>query len=505
VNQTAEVRPTAPPAGRFQVLVFFACLFLLLSGGRLASGDAHQQLQATMLLVTTGRLGATAPPGGPESGWVQGRNGLYYEPHDVGEIALMLPAALAARLVSGLSGQPAGVLVGDPPVVARLGVALSCAILSAIGCLFAFSLFALYHHGRTAFLLAAALPVTTFLWPYTKTAWDVTGACCAMCALLYFSALLLRGSTAVRHAVLAGVALAAASSFRFSLLPFLLLSMGLVLYWIGPPRRRQVIACALALLAALLPELVYNFIRMGSPLRPGTTAATYLEGNNALTGNLVKGLAGLLAAPNKGLLVYSPIFLTLFLLPGVWRKATLGERRLLSAFAIGAAGYTLLIAKMKDWGAFGWGPRYLVPIVPVLFLGVSLVITRLWRRRRAPLAALLALSAALSLAPTLVNWNLATTEFPKARDQYAPLPYQQVAVWTGLVMGLQGKPLPIPPELAGDTIRTAGARFPDLWTVRLAERSPAGLAAGLAITLLLAGITARLLRRLARRESWPPA
>ena len=77
-------------------------------------------------------------------------------------------------------------------------------------------------------------------------------------------------------------------------------------------------------------------------------------------------------------------------------------------------------------------------------------------------------------------------EFSQAADPLAKLPRQHMAIWNGLLLGIQGKPLPAGPEIANDPIRSAGRRFPDLWTVRLMERSRAGIATGLTITLLLA-------------------
>jgi hypothetical protein len=39
------------------VLAFFLCFFFLLSSGRIASQDAGQQLQASMLLAVSGGVG----------------------------------------------------------------------------------------------------------------------------------------------------------------------------------------------------------------------------------------------------------------------------------------------------------------------------------------------------------------------------------------------------------------------------------------------------------------
>lgn len=437
-----------------------------------------------MLLVTTGDLGTRTPPGGIEGGWVPSSNGKFYQAHDLGNLILMAPAAwLGAALSSG----PPGSLIDTPPIISKVGVALSHACLSAIGCFFMFRLLSLDHPtGRRALLLALAFPTTTVFWAYAKTAWDVMGAACFMCALLYFSAEVLRGRRPARSACLAAVVLAAACTFRFSLAPFFVPGLVGVLYL----SRRELrpwhwLAVAACFLCAMAPTLAYNEIRMDSPLRPATTAPQYLESNNALTGSIPVGLFGLLLSPNRGIFLFSPILILLFLLPSVWRETSRTQRHLLTCFGGSAVAYMLLISKMKNWGGFGWGPRYLLPVVPILFYGTATVLAALWDKHRRALVALSLASGLLSAAPVLVNWHLATTTFPRADDPYALLPRQQVAIWSALLMGLQGRPLPVTPDVADDPIRSAGARFPDLWTVRLMERSPAGMILGLGISLAL--------------------
>ena len=151
---------------------------MLLSSGRLASGDAGQQLQASMLFLTTGSLGTKMPPGGFDSGWVLSPNGNYYQPHDIGNVILMLPAAFIGLISSKL---PALAIVESPPIISKIIASLSYACVNALGCFFIFKLFRLYYKTRTAFLLSLAFPLTTMFGAYTKTAWDVVACCCIGC------------------------------------------------------------------------------------------------------------------------------------------------------------------------------------------------------------------------------------------------------------------------------------------------------------------------------------
>jgi hypothetical protein len=465
------------------VMLFYLCFFVLLASGRLSSMDAGAQLQAAMLLVNTGHLGSEKPPPGAEQAFcVKSPQGSLYEGHDIGNVVLMLPAAW---LGSAVSKMPARALIAAPPIISRVGVALTCAVFCAFGCLIVYWTFALWYCQRSAFLLSLAFATATIYWPYAKTAWDVVGGCVAVILLLYFTLRLLSArQIRMRDAVLIGMSVALVGSFRYSLLPFVILGVMGCLYRSKRLTGRHWFACSASCLFLLLPTFIYNTVRMGTPFIPATRAAVYAN-NNDLDGSVVPGIYGLLFSPNRGLLVYAPVFVLLFFLPRIWKRIPRPAREVTLWYGLSAVFYSLMIAKMGNWGTFGWGPRYLVPILPVLYLPVGIGLLVLWERYKRPLILLVSLSVALNAAPVLVNWHLATSESPQAIDPRAPLPRQHLSTWKGLLLGLRGRPLPTPRGIMDDPIRSASARFPDLWTVRLMERSRVGLLAGLAISLLL--------------------
>jgi hypothetical protein len=105
-----------------------------------------------------------------------------------------------------------------------------------------------------------------------------------------------------------------------------------------------------------------NLVRFGS-----VTATGY--NTPVLTNSLGNGLYGLLLSPNKGLVVYAPLVLLAPL--GI---ARLCRRSTATAIVIvlGTATWTVLNAVFFDWGGgWVWGPRYLQPMLPLVFLAVS--------------------------------------------------------------------------------------------------------------------------------------
>jgi hypothetical protein len=88
-----------------------------------------------------------------------------------------------------------------------------------------------------------------------------------------------------------------------------------------------------------------------------------------LTNSLGDGLYGLLLSPNKGLVFYVPlVLLAPFGLVRLYRRSLPTTM----IVVLGTAIWTLLNAVFFDWGGgWVWGPRYLQPILPLVFLAVS--------------------------------------------------------------------------------------------------------------------------------------
>jgi len=461
-------------------LLFFLCTFLLTSGGRLGSVDAGSQLQATLLGLTTGSLGSPAALPPEPLLWVQSPNGLFYQCHDYGNLVLMAPAALLARSLSQGASED---LVRNPPPLARVAVSLTYAAVAALGSFFLFLAFQFLYGTMASLGLAAVFSFATFYWAYSKTAWDVMGSAVGVCLLLYGALKIqTKNSSSPLDFALLGFAVAWAGAFRCSLLPSLVLGGGYFLW----SRRERIGAKAIAallvvLIAGILPTLIYNHVRMGSPFRPATMA---FPSTSDLQGNLLYGLFGLLLSPNKGLVWFAPIFCLLALLPAQWKKQSKESKTLGISLGLVVISYLLLISKIRNWGTFGWGPRYVVPILPLLFYFLAPLLVDFRAKYPRWAASLVLVSFLLNFAPVAVNWSLALAD-PIASDPHLATPQAHLKVWRALFDGIAGKPLSAPPEVLADPVRSAGARFPDLWLVRLMELGAKETLAGVLMGLLL--------------------
>jgi hypothetical protein len=133
--------------------------------------------------------------------------------------------------------------------------------------------------------------------------------------------------------------------------------------------------------AALVTHLVYNLARFGTPFETGYGAQATPA---AYSTPILVGLYGLLFSSGKGALWFAP---ALWLAPsglaaalrapaaagGPPRAASLAARGVLAPWAIGLALYSTF----QHWAGDGsWGPRYLIPLLPLAFLGVAFALDR---------------------------------------------------------------------------------------------------------------------------------
>jgi hypothetical protein len=159
--------------------------------------------------------------------------------------------------------------------------------------------------------------------------------------------------------------------------------MGTGLVFLGRGRWRELLTFALGGMPPLLVLLATNYSCYGHPLLGGY-CNDYWDGAPPLW----LGLGGLLIAPSRGLLTYSP---ALVLAPvGLWQLRRLGERgALLAAWTAAALLTVLFYSRWYDWrGGWCYGPRFLCETLPIFCLLFALAYAALrhaWQRRGAEL------------------------------------------------------------------------------------------------------------------------
>jgi hypothetical protein len=161
-------------------------------------------------------------------------------------------------------------------------------------------------------------------------------------------------------------------------------------------RREQLVWFLGGALAPALALAAYSVTHWGSLWALGQ--GQRLGGQHGLhtlhfTGPLLPNLAGTLASPNRGLFVFTPVFL--LALPMLWRVLSRPRERPLFTFLSLAALAHLLVHSLWSvwWGGASFGYRLLTEMVPLLILLLALSWEHWISRRRVWIGAFAALGA----------------------------------------------------------------------------------------------------------------
>ena len=355
---------------------------------RLGSGAAVVALTATLLLLAQGVSNAFDSDlmVRMAAGWVEYGQPTKYPTHSWSKYGFGLP--LAAVPFYGL-GKAALVFGGDPQLLTTFAVSLTNLVITAL------LAWVLYRAERRFMSAPIALAgVATFLLATPALNYARTFFSEPLGALLLLAGLLLliprRGTAhlSLGRVLLAGACLGAMIWIKPAFAVYLpvpgLLVLGLAILdfrsWnlegrsdsdpIPPKSKIQnpksVLAAgacfAVGPLIALAGQLAYNAVRYGNWLSNG------YEKEAGFSTPLLEGLGGLLLSPGKSLILYAPV--VLLAVPACWRLARRGglPGRVAVLLIAGETGAGLVLNAMWwAWtGNFAWGPRLIVPLLPLL-------------------------------------------------------------------------------------------------------------------------------------------
>jgi len=399
----------------------FTAFYAATTRGRLAFGDDLVYYQVTESIVERGAI--DVPPRPPRRGpgqTVPGAEGRYYAKYGPGFSLVAIPVYALGRLAD--DGRQELAVTFDESGRARSGIrifvtGLTNAVLGglAVAALFWLALELGYGIAAAA-AVAAALGGATFFAHYATTFLsDPLSALLlttAVAAALRTAAQLAAGEA--RAATWAAAICAAAAGFAIVTRVAHAVAIAAIGLWLGlrllaPPgsfRGRGSRRLALRLLALWgcgvaaggVAIAAYNVVRFGDPLETG-----YGRDAVRFTTPLLDGLGGLLVSPGRGVLWYAPPLL--LAIPGWWLVA---RRRpaaaaLLATVCLAVLGVSATFYMW--WGGGSWGPRFLIPILPLALVPAAELGLRSARRagwRRSVSALVLAAGAWVAVLPALV-------------------------------------------------------------------------------------------------------
>lgn len=261
----------------------------------------------------------------------------------------------------------------------------------------------------------AAWPATilfalgTTLWPVASQALWMHGPATFWVTLALYLLLTMKdeGRPSVARAWFAGLALGFAV-FTRPTTAFFAVASGCV----GLSQRRWKTTFAMTL-GGLLPVillLLLNYQWFGHPIKGG-----YYNDKWGAPTPLWLGTAGLLAAPSRGLLIYSPALLLVPLGCYALFRRTEGTQSwikgILGSWLLAAVITLLFFAQWHDWrGGWCYGPRFLaesMPVLCLLFAFAYALITPQWRWTGIALVSLSVMVHFMGIAGRrgYSNWN----------------------------------------------------------------------------------------------------
>jgi len=328
----------------------------------------------------------------------RGVDGRYYAPYGIGHAVYSIPFYLAGRAAESWGGMR----IARSEALRKAGFVVGSAVAAAltvwITFLFAWRLTA---RADSAVKTALTLGFPTILWPYAKFGFSAPLAALCITAGTYG---VWAGMRLARPSMLflGGAGLGCAVLVRHELI---LVCLPVAL-WIAAESRwewrdtiRRGLMAGSPVVVAILVTLVYNVTRFGNPIDTG-----YLRDVTVKEGSFLVGFTGFIVSPGGSLFIYSPVLLAgCVALAGMFRH----DRRTAALFAGEVLVLMCFYASFAHWDADrSYGPRYLLPVIPLLVMPLAAWFAAPQRpRTRYLLAAIVCLSVFVQLPAVLVDFT----------------------------------------------------------------------------------------------------
>lgn len=337
------------PITTFAIGLFFFSVYVFSIGTPFYSSDGQVMYETTRAIALQHTL-AIPPSDLPQT--IIGHDGRTYSKYDPGLPLLSAPMVFAADEL-GKATQ------SNRYALAAIAVQLIPAAAMSI------ALAALFHIASRLYSLPRALIVTfvggicTLAWPYARLYFAegvLTG-----CLTLAIAPLCDKIST--RNVILSSCAIGLATLTRASVIIYLPALAYLI--WQNTPRHRLHLSLlGFGPLLAIVALAFHNYLRFHDFMTTGYEGESF---------RLLPfdGIVGLLFSPGKSIFLYSPpLILSLILWPKLRRQNPILAWALI---LIAGTALTFYGAWWAWHGGWVWGPRFLVPLVPLWCLPLGML------------------------------------------------------------------------------------------------------------------------------------
>jgi len=245
------------------------------------------------------------------------------------------------------------------------------AIFTSLTCLLIF-IFGIHlqYKPRISFLLSFIYGFSTFAAIMARDSCDNVETAFFLLLSFYFLHLY-SGDLKKKFLVFAGILYGVAVNIRYT--PIIILPLLFLFFYMVNRDKPKFLKDSILFILVLLPfitcVLYYNKIIFGCILRTGY--------ENSFGANFLLGIYGLLFSPRLGLIFFAPIsILSLWAFPIFFRKL----KPLFLLLFLTTLVYVFSHAKYDAWDSgFQFGPRFLLPVLPLLIIPIGFVFKRMKR------------------------------------------------------------------------------------------------------------------------------
>ena len=380
---------------RLSVYLFFLLLYLATTAGHIYTIDSYLNYAVTAAICDHGRLSL------PRTMMtVEGREGRNYSKLGIGQSLANIPLYLLGKAVERLSpgapvfrayssrfyiahggrlvtAEPQSLIgISDRDGAAVLFTTLTNALVAAAVCLLFFMLLQSFGLSAYASLLGTVLlGFATPLWVYSRDLFGEPTFAASLLGSFYFVA----GpgkQPSPRRAAAAGGLSALGILTRMSFAPIVAL-FAFYFVFAGKDRVKGIslaLLYSLFALGGLIVVGILNWVRFESILASGYHTAF----DRGFSFPFIRGIGHNLFSPYRSVFLYAPAALLFF--AGVGFFARVHRVRLLLIASIVIYMFAIYSRWWAWHGGWCWGPRFYVPIVPILMLPGLVYIGRAGRQ-----------------------------------------------------------------------------------------------------------------------------
>ena len=346
-------------------LLFGLVLSILFSSGQIENPDTHLRLTQTRIILDDNNFGLPHDVGEDSHGNISiNKDGKRFMVYNPGQTIIFIPIYYIANLVST---DEANAYYFSAFCVSFLNYmihALCAFILFKIALL-------LGAVNKQAYLVSIFFGLTSYSFVFAQSTYEHHFEMFFILLSVYFA--LKKDSN---HAgLLSGLMLSLGLVFRTTSI----LAVPAILLLQKNNNERLKVLMSLTIGVAFV--MLYNYYRFGNPLETGYSLAWSLAHSDKYDfwsfSGFPEAFFGFLFSPGKGLIFFSTtIVIALFGIKTFWKK----QRVIFYAILLISAAYLIIFSLNFAWHGSIWsyGPRYILPIIPFLYLPIIYLKPHKW-------------------------------------------------------------------------------------------------------------------------------